>query len=436
MKSSKYNFFYPYGVKSEKYIAYNSFSNALALLSNEKYHDFKKFEANQEYELDETFFSKLIKGNFIIDDNVNELELIREKMLRCRYNTSSLGLTIAPTLNCNFRCVYCYEKGCEKNGNMSEEVQRKIIEYVEVNAPTINSLVISWHGGEPLLAIDIIEHLTKEFLRITKKYNIEYSASIVTNGYLLNSEILDRLVICQIKHCQITIDGNRETHNERRPHVKGINTYDTIIQNACVASKFFPVGVRVNIDKENRDAIFDVRKAINNEKYPNIAVHPAPIRVNNNCYMDDVCMKSTEFLEFEYQYIISIKDKNALLRKYPTSYGNSCCADSLTSLVISTDGDLYKCWSDIGRKSVSLGNILEGKFNITRSIQYSKYDPTRDKKCNKCKFLPICMGGCPRDVLDRPNDRCIHVKKLNKLYITAIASALEQRDSKEKNLNL
>ena len=49
-------------------------------------------------------------GGYILRDDIDELELISLNLLQSRYSTSGLGLTIAPTSDCNFRCIYCYEK--------------------------------------------------------------------------------------------------------------------------------------------------------------------------------------------------------------------------------------------------------------------------------------------------------------------------------------
>lgn len=70
-------------------------------------------------------------------------------------------------------------------------------------------------------------------------------------------------------------------------------------------------------------------------------------------------------------------------------------ADSLNALVISEDGSLYKCRSDIGRKDLCLSNIVDRSYSIAKAIRYSKYDPTRDKKCSlslpPMNFLLIMM---------------------------------------------
>ena len=95
----------------------------------------------------------------------------------------------------------------------------------------MEKLVITWYGGEPLLAIEPIEELTYKFKEICKQFNIEYSASIITNGYLLTESVCDMLLELDITDAQITLDGNAKIHNSRRPLANGGNTYDTIINN-------------------------------------------------------------------------------------------------------------------------------------------------------------------------------------------------------------
>lgn len=103
MKLSKYNFFYEYKKDPNKYVAYNSFSNSLALLERQKYIQLQEFASGKIEGLDNTFEQELMKGNFLIGDEINELEILEHRMNKSRYGSGILGLTIAPTLNCNFR---------------------------------------------------------------------------------------------------------------------------------------------------------------------------------------------------------------------------------------------------------------------------------------------------------------------------------------------
>jgi len=74
---------------------------------------------------------------------------------------------------------------------MKRSVIDSIVKYVNnMIKPTTEYLNISWFGGEPLLAINIIRSLSLSFLSICKENNINYYANIVTNGYLLTKKLL------------------------------------------------------------------------------------------------------------------------------------------------------------------------------------------------------------------------------------------------------
>lgn len=64
-------------------------------------------------------------GMLVPDDCDERRELLLESGI-ARFSSDHLGLTIAPTLACNFRCPYCYEKGQRKTV-MSDETAGRVI---------------------------------------------------------------------------------------------------------------------------------------------------------------------------------------------------------------------------------------------------------------------------------------------------------------------
>ncbi len=217
MKASYYNFFYPYESDKDKFIAYNSLSNALALIEKDKYEVFMEFCKHNKTIEDLDLINDLKKGFFLLDDHVNEKHLIRFRMLQNRFSTSSFGLTIAPTSDCNFRCIYCYEKDVIKPAYMSADVQDRIVELLQNNLSTISRFSVSWYGGEPLLALDVIESLSARFIELCEKKEVAYGAGIITNGYLLNRDTIQLLNKLKVNFIQVTIDG------VRRHFIVGIN---------------------------------------------------------------------------------------------------------------------------------------------------------------------------------------------------------------------
>lgn len=427
LKSSNYNFFYPNG---EDIIAYNSFRNSLAILTSQDYKEYQN-AINNEYEDKKTqTLDELIRCGFLIEDSYDELGIIKHRMNRSRYFTGVLGLTIAPTTCCNLRCIYCYEEKIHRDIVMDECTQQAIIDYVRKCSEKIDHLHISWYGGEPLLALNIIENLSDAFMQICEDKSIQYSASIVTNGYLLDKSTAQKLVDKKIFDCQITIDGDQESHNTRRPHCSGKGTYETIITNLINIDGIIPnISIRVNTDKNNMHGLSKICDIIKDNNLHNISPYASPIQDYSGNYCVGECFTQKAFLEYEYENLLQIGNQEMIMRKYPHIRSNACCADSMCAFVINADGKLYKCWSDIGSEELSLGNIQDGVINEMNAIRYLLDDPTNDSKCRECKLLPICMGGCPRKRKAGDADKCIYYEELNELYLKKYIQITENKQS-------
>lgn len=443
MKESKYNFFFDYSDDSSELIAYNSRTNALALIEKENYDKYKKYIEESIPIDDEKLIEELKRGGFLIDDNINELEILKYNLLANRYSSKHLSLTIAPTLDCNFACIYCYEKGKRKALYMSQEVQNALINYVEHQSKNISNLTIAWYGGEPLLALDVIDNITKKVLQICEKQDINYSSVIVTNGYNLTREVAKKIKEFRVESIQVTIDGPENIHNSRRPLKNGEPTFLTIIKNLSENIDVLPpVSLRINIDKENLEKIEEIFNILKDYKLEQkVYPYPGYVEPTNDCYSLNRCLTISDFSNFEYEFQMKAVNKgfkNNFLDRYPIIKTNFCGADSINSVVIDPKGDLYKCWSDIGRDEYKIGNIINNELlNIDVYFNYMLYDVTQDSKCINCNVLPLCMGGCPRRRIDKTVDRCGIYKYVLDKYIKTISfKMIENLKNKKKVQNI
>lgn len=416
MKTSNYNFFYDYP-NSSQILAYNSRTGALALMDNDKYSDFKQFMLTHDiHNLDDQFKKDLVFGGFLLDQNVDELELIKMNLMQDRYSTKHLGLTIATTINCNLGCTYCYEKENKNAYKMSDEVHQAIINMVKARATTLSSLSVTWYGGEPLLAMDTIKYLSAEFINICEENDIHYDAGIITNGYMLTPKIAQELKACCVSSAQITIDGPEHIHNERRPLIGGQPTFNRILKNTKEAAEIIDsISVRINIDEDNAQELEPLLNTLDGyglkEK---VSVYLGHVHNANECYQNDACLTTESYSHMGYDF-----DKNASQQgfqtshlSYPTPIGSYCTADTEQSYVIDPEGYIYGCWVDIGNKELAIKNIINDNFqhNTSTLLKYMMYDPCEDDHCKNCSFLPLCMGGCPYSRITKNVDRCSNYK--------------------------
>ncbi len=419
LKLSYYNHLFEDG---EKIYAYNSLSNSLALLTTQEYDQLSTFRKNGT-PLDEGFTAELQKGMFLLPADFDEIQYLKDRNEKIKSRSDFVSLTIAPTLDCNFCCIYCYEKGQRNSSFMSESTERDICNYVESKKKEIRYLSVTWYGGEPLLAGGTIRRLSDYFIRFCRENKINYNAGIVTNGYCIDETTISLFKEALISHCQITLDGEEKTHDRRRIYKDGTGTFKTIIDNIIRYGSLIPnLVIRVNVDKDNTEALSGLEERFRKAGIGNIRVLPAPVRNTWNCFDEKRCFSSNEYQDFE---LSSIKEGNDSLavKAIPSIKGNHCTADLKNSFVIGPDGSLYKCWCDIGVREQTVGNI-SSPSDITDPAGLMGFDPYSDEECSRCKLLPVCLGGCFHDRLHLNYTPCISLKGNEKAYIKYISRVL------------
>lgn len=164
-----------------------------------------------------------------------------------------LELLLMPTEACNFRCTYCYEDFALRR--MAPEIVRGVKALMRSRADDVDSLHLGWFGGEPLLAMDIVEDVMSQALALTAgRPRLQVIGSMSTNAFTLSRERFQRLLELRVTEYQITFDGPRRWHNRKRLLANGTGTFDRIWTNLLAMRRVredFRVTVRLHIDREN-----------------------------------------------------------------------------------------------------------------------------------------------------------------------------------------
>lgn len=416
MKYSQYNHIVAY--KGE-YLFFNTRSMALTTLQEEQVNLISSSPDSLPHEL----YKHLVKGGYIISEDTDELAIIRHNLYRARYCTDELSLTILPTSTCNFRCIYCFEGEKPASGIMSTTTINAIVEYVKSKISRCNKLSVCWYGGEPLLAFDVIKQLSELLILMCEERKIKYNASIVTNGYLLTKSIANQMEKLRINDVQITLDGTCNVHDNRRALLGGGKTYKTIIANIKTLSSIcntVRISIRINVDKTNQYNVESLLLELKELHIP-LNISLGQVEAIGDYYDFGLCLSCREFTQFQYIVKDMLVKYNLWAEKevtLPVRRANYCCSDHFYSSIIDEQGNLYKCWADIGDPGKSIGSILAKSLENTRHyLKFIDYDATRDKECAECSFLPLCMGGCPNKRINN-YERCDSIKySLEKILI-------------------
>ena len=124
-KNSQFNVFFDH---EDKTVGYNGFTNEFLLLNPELYSIYKTIGQSNDWsgleEVHEDFFNALVELGFLVPKETNEVEKVKKVVFEMDQNDRrSYQLTINPTMNCNFKCWYCYETHIKASKISAETIE-------------------------------------------------------------------------------------------------------------------------------------------------------------------------------------------------------------------------------------------------------------------------------------------------------------------------
>lgn len=401
MKISKYIFLFS---NENSFYIYNTLSNSLLGIDEESYNvlsEYQKEKAEIDTDrLDNELYNILIEKRFVVENDTDEYLLYRAIVENNRELKNSMHLTMVPTMDCNFRCHYCFEK--KEKTYMTSDIMDSIIKYV-ISNKDLENIKLTWFGGEPLMAVDQIKEFHTKFRKV---WNKEFDSNIITTGYHLTPEIIETLKTVEVSSIQITLDGNKDSHNKIKFTDECDDVFSKIIKNIDLITDQAPdihIVIRVNITRENMDEFDSLHNYLSTRyKGKKLNVEPAIVEDRGSC---DSCIPSENpFLtrkEFS-NFILDLFHKKRIYTsrlQYPDRFFYECAIRNKTAIGFDPNGYAYKCWEIIGNKKYAIGKLEDGELKKVNHTMLHRQlygaDPISDPKCSKCSYLPICNGGCP-----------------------------------------
>lgn len=384
-----------------EYNIYCSRSNSILTLSKELY-DYLLKCANDSslIELIDSETVELLKRHAIIVNKNADTDYLLERQFlenQISFSTETVNLVLAPTLACNFNCSYCFETN-RISGKMNDEKIDQLITFIKKHKLAKN-ISITWFGGEPLLALNVIEKILS---KIHQKVNLKLvNHSIVTNGYYFTGKTIEVFKENHLDNIQISIDGKKERHDAIKKQKNTLQgTYDVIISNIDNIVKELPntnISIRVNLDKESSNDFIDLYHHLT-ERWKNnkVNIYPGILRIDNeeNNGLSPKVLSQWETFELLYKLR---KEKILGGQTFPChQFHKGCSATMVNSYVVGPQGEIYKCWNDVGNNERIIGYIYKEK--MTNSSLFYKYmvgsKIYEDIECLNCSLLPICAGKC------------------------------------------
>jgi len=400
MKLSKYTFLFP---AEEDYYIYNTLSNALLSIDQDSYSILQKSKVEKstvkESDIDKELYAILDEKRFITENDKDEFLVYKSMIHFQRSGNRFMHLTIAPTMDCNFSCPYCFE--IKEKKYITSEVIDSLIKYIE-QQKELSNIFLTWFGGEPLMALDKIQEFYDKFQKVWGEK--EFNSNIITTAYFITPEVIEIMKKVKIGSMQITLDGGKETHNKVK-HTKDCpDVFSKIIENIDLITETAPeinIVIRVNLTKENANEYIQLHNFLSNRyKGKNIGIAPGFVK-DRGCNRGEnlsLFFNHNEMSEF----ILDLFNKQGIhspFIRYPARFFEECAIRNPTSTSIDPEGYVYKCWEIIGNKKYAIGKLDDGIITEVNATMLNRQlygaDTLDNKKCVQCNYLPVCNGGCP-----------------------------------------
>ncbi|MEW6606433.1 MAG: radical SAM protein [bacterium] len=319
------------------------------------------------------------------------------------------------TNKCNLECKYCYaDIGTKGKNILSNDAIMKILDILA--SSLYESVLIEFHGGEPLLCWEEIKDI---ILKYHNKRNFYFG--IQTNGTLLTPKIIDFIKMYSIG-IGISIDGPQEIHDRNRCYPNGKGSFSGVMRGiSLLKQNKIPFTTISVVERSNEcSEIFDF--FVNNQ-IERIKLNPLYFKgMLNEKNISSYCLGkyqeefATEHLKIarkiiEYNKTSSVKQICAnitiMVRNLIGNNGYMClkspCGAGNSIIMFDENGNIYPCEEMYGRKDfiiTNINNINNGK-DLEEALRYSpiilkikERKVENIPKCRDCIWQRFCGGGC------------------------------------------
>ena len=303
--------------------------------------------------------------------------------------TAPIYIRIKPTNTCNQNCYYCGSKDDnvpeDRTFNRKAMIPWEKMQEIVQDMSDMGVKAVTFSGGGEPLVYPYIE----DTLKLVKEKNIDYS--IITNGQALEGRKAE--LLSDAKWIRVSLES---AHAETYESIRGVNTFDKVIQNieSFVQNKnpLCTVGINCVVTKDNYREIYDLCKLISEVGANNIKLSPLRLDGDLGEYHKpieadvkrQIIEAKKEFENGQFTIIDKYDGDAGLAEIYQKPYHRCMIQEIFT--VIGADCKLYLCHQRAYTKNGDIGSLEN------RSLKELWYAEDTVKKvreldvCKECDF--------------------------------------------------
>ena len=319
------------------------------------------------------------------------------------------------TLRCNLACRHCGSdcKTVAQAPDMPREDFFRVLDDVNAHCPP-HSVFVIVTGGEPLMRPDL-EECGRGI------YERGFAWGMVSNGFALTQERLERLVASGMGSMTISLDGLQESHDWMRGREHSFERASAAIR-MLAARKDFVFDVVTCVNRRNYDELPRIREALMEwgvTRWRLFTVVP----MGRAAGAPELQLPDDQFRGL-MDFIKTTRREGRIHASYGCEgfLGNYegdvrdhfyRCEAGVTAASVLADGSISACASI--RSDYHQGNIYRDGF---MDVWNTRFQPYRDREwmrtgeCAECKYFKYCLGGGMHLRDDRGQLMFCHLKRI------------------------
>jgi uncharacterized protein len=342
----------------------------------------------------------LVDDGFLVRSRAEDDAKLRAFLDRaCDGIAGTMHVTLMPTLACNLACTYCFQKEHPAFTKMQEQTEHATLEWILriIDERALSTLHIHYFGGEPLTRKEFMLRTAEALSASMAARGGKFTWSCTTNGIALTRDFVERMLAFGQGSFKVTLDGDRDTHDQMRIYRNGRGTFDEILENVVACAPLVRIHLGGNFlpeQKESFERLLDRIEAAG-LRGKLAGVHFKPIVDTLKSKASCAGCGDKNEAEVLVQLNKSIERRGLGIKQLGgdetlEALLGPCELHWKNNYTIDPEGRVYKCPAVAGLPGLDVANVAApGPEKVAPLVALRPWE-----QCGECAYLPVCVGGC------------------------------------------
>lgn len=318
-----------------------------------------------------------------------------------------------------FTLVFCPVKKVGENEiSIDVKIIPSLVDFcVKKNQHIIKCL---WLGENPLSALTFIKRFSKKL----QKIGISAYHGISVNGLELNEKCFSELINNHFTDFRVLVSD--DIFLDKNKYSKFLDNIEIVFNYLNTNHLKIQFSINVIISDTSKDMFIKIRDYFL-KRYGEYFVLSYCLKENiGECpdkFFGQYFSKENFYKYIKFDEYFGIKG-----RKYFADFskGAFCTSQYNSSFVIDWQGNVLKCWNDLGKTEKSIFDLKTQKpMNPQIEYNYLMNHSRFKTECKECNFFALCNGGCV-------NENMISDKNCNSILLDNFEKVFDISQRKEK----